>query len=77
VANANVFTKPNITVNMKIDENAGPISGPFRCLCTAAGMRLQAFLDFYNLHPNGKTAFPNIPIISGDSQQDSHPYECC
>jgi hypothetical protein len=40
------------------------------CVC-------KHFLDFYNLHPNGKTAFPNIPIISGDSQQDSHPYECC
>jgi hypothetical protein len=28
VANANVSTKTNITMNMKLDENAKPISGP-------------------------------------------------
>jgi hypothetical protein len=33
VANANVFTKTNITMNKKNDENAGPISGPFGCFC--------------------------------------------
>ena len=32
-ANTKVFTKTNITMNMNIDENAGPISGPFGCLC--------------------------------------------
>ena len=31
VANTNVFTKTNITMNMKIDEHAGPISRPFGC----------------------------------------------
>jgi hypothetical protein len=51
VANANVFTKTNITVNMKIDQNAGQISGPIRCLFTAAGMRLQAFFGLLQPAP--------------------------
>jgi len=29
VANTKVFMEKDITMNMKIDENAGPISGPF------------------------------------------------
>ena len=39
-ANTKVFTKTNITMNMNIDENAGPISGPFGCLC----MYMYAYL---------------------------------
>ena len=70
------FNKTKITLNMKIDENAGPISGPFGCICPKNHIEIHRVISIVM----SRSKSPQNHLTHGEDihkHPESRCYSCC